>query len=110
VVAVDAFMDLLQDVLAFFMGNTLHEYSRSGAPPVELVLNQDVGLGPADELLSQVYVCGNLLLANVVDEKLSPVQVDHHDLLASWRMRWVSGRRCRLRDGWRVKLVDEDTR
>jgi hypothetical protein len=25
-------------------------------------------------------------------------------------MRWDSGRWCRLRDGWRVKLVDEDTR
>jgi hypothetical protein len=37
VVAADAFVDLLQDVLAFFSGNTLHEYSRSGAPPVELV-------------------------------------------------------------------------
>jgi hypothetical protein len=37
VVAVDAFMDLLQDVFAFFSGNTLHEYSGSGALPVELV-------------------------------------------------------------------------
>jgi hypothetical protein len=37
VVAADAFVDLLQDVLAFFSGNTLHEYSRIGAPPVELV-------------------------------------------------------------------------
>jgi hypothetical protein len=37
VVAADAFVDLLQDVLAFFLGNALHEYSRSGAPPVELV-------------------------------------------------------------------------
>jgi hypothetical protein len=37
VVAADAFVDLLQDVLAFFPGDTLHEYSRSGAPPVELV-------------------------------------------------------------------------
>jgi hypothetical protein len=36
VVAADAFVDLLQDVLAFFPGNTLREYSRSGAPPVEL--------------------------------------------------------------------------
>jgi hypothetical protein len=36
-VAVDAFVNLLQDVLAFFSGNTLHEYSRRGAPPVELV-------------------------------------------------------------------------
>jgi hypothetical protein len=25
-------------------------------------------------------------------------------------MRWISGRWRRLRDGWRVKLVDEDTR
>jgi hypothetical protein len=25
-------------------------------------------------------------------------------------MCWVSGHRRRLRDGWRVKLVDEDTR
>jgi hypothetical protein len=25
-------------------------------------------------------------------------------------MRWVSGQWRRLRDGWRVKLVDEDTR
>jgi hypothetical protein len=25
-------------------------------------------------------------------------------------MRWISGRRSRLRDGWRVKLVDKDTR
>jgi hypothetical protein len=37
VVAADAFVDLLQDVLAFFSGNTLHEYSGSGAPFVELV-------------------------------------------------------------------------
>jgi hypothetical protein len=37
VIAADAFVDLLQDVLAFFLGNTLHEYSRSGAPLVELV-------------------------------------------------------------------------
>jgi hypothetical protein len=37
VVAADAFVDLLQDILAFFLGNTLHEYFRSGAPPVELV-------------------------------------------------------------------------
>jgi hypothetical protein len=37
VVAADAFVDLLQDVLAFFSGNALHEYSRSGAPPIELV-------------------------------------------------------------------------
>jgi hypothetical protein len=25
-------------------------------------------------------------------------------------MRWISGRWRQLRDGWRVKLVDEDTR
>jgi hypothetical protein len=37
VVAADAFMDLVQDVLAFFLGNALHEYSRSGTPSVELV-------------------------------------------------------------------------
>jgi hypothetical protein len=37
VVAADAFMDLLQDALAFFSGNALHEYSRRCAPPVELV-------------------------------------------------------------------------
>jgi hypothetical protein len=39
VVATDAFVDLLQDVLAFFSGNTLHEYSTSGTPPVELVFD-----------------------------------------------------------------------
>jgi hypothetical protein len=37
VVAADDFMDLLQDVLAFFSGNALHEYSRRCGPPVELV-------------------------------------------------------------------------
>jgi hypothetical protein len=37
VVAAYTFVDLLQDVLAFFSGNELHEYSRTGAPPVELV-------------------------------------------------------------------------
>jgi hypothetical protein len=37
VVAADAFLDLLQDALAFFSGNALHEYSRRCAPPVELV-------------------------------------------------------------------------
>jgi hypothetical protein len=36
-VATDAFMDLLQDALAFFLGDTLHEYSGRCAPPVELV-------------------------------------------------------------------------
>jgi hypothetical protein len=109
-VAADAFMDLLQDVLAFLPGNALHEYSGRCAPPVELVSDEDVGLGTADELLSQVLVRGNLLLAEVVDEGLPLVHVDHHDLLASRGMRWYSGRWRRLRDGWRVKLVDEDTR
>jgi hypothetical protein len=36
-VATDAFVDLLQDALAFFSGNALHEYSRRCTPPVELV-------------------------------------------------------------------------
>jgi hypothetical protein len=110
VVAADAFVDLLQDVLAFLSGNALHEYSGRCAPPVELVSDEDIGLGTADELLDQVLVRGNLLLTEVVDEGLPPVHVDHHDLLASRGMRWVSGRWSRLRDGWRVKLVDEDTR
>jgi hypothetical protein len=110
IVAVDAFMDLLQDVLAFLSGNALHEYSRRCAPPVELVSDEDVGLGPADELLGQVLVRGNLLLTEVVDEGLPSVHVDHHDLLANWGMRWDSGRWSRLRDGWCMKLVDEDTR
>jgi hypothetical protein len=110
VVAVDAFMDLLQDILAFLSGNTLHEYSGRCSPPVELVSDEDVGLGTADELLGQVLVRGNLLLAEVVDEGLPPVHIDHHDLLVSLGMGWVSGWWRRLRDGWRVKLVDEDTR
>jgi hypothetical protein len=55
-------------------------------------------------------VCGNLLLADVVDEGLSLVHVYHHDLLASWQRRWFSGHGRWLRDGWHVKLVDEDTR
>jgi hypothetical protein len=109
-VAADALVDLLQYVLAFFSGNALHEYSRRCTPPVELVSNEDVGLGTADELLGQVLVRGNLLLVEVVDEGLPPVHVDHHDLLASRGMCWVSGRWRRLRDGWRVKLVNEDTR
>jgi hypothetical protein len=103
-------MDLLQDVLAFLSGNTLQEYSGRCAPPVELFSDEDVGLGKAGELLGQVLVRRNLLLAEVVDEGLPPVHVDHHDLLTSRGMRWVSGQWCRLRDGWRVKLVDEDTR
>jgi two-component SAPR family response regulator len=61
-------------------------------------------------LLGQILVCGNLLLVDVVVEGLSPVHVYHHDLLASWQMRWVSGHGRRLRDGWRMKLLDEDTR
>jgi hypothetical protein len=61
-------------------------------------------------LLSQVLVSGNLLLANVVDAGLSPVHVYHHDFLASLRRCWTSGHGRRLRDGWRVKFVDEDSR
>jgi hypothetical protein len=83
VVAVDAFTNLLQDVLAFLSRDALHEYSRRCAPPVELVSDEDVGLGTADELLGQVLVRRNLLLAEVVDEGLPLVHVDHHDLLAS---------------------------
>jgi hypothetical protein len=60
-------------------------------------------------LLGQVLVSWNLLLADVVDERLSPVHVYHHDLLASLRRRWVSGCGCRLRDGWHMKLMDEDS-
>jgi hypothetical protein len=85
-VAADTFMDLLQDLLTIPPGNTLHEYSRSGSPSVKLVSHWYVGLGPTDELLSQVLVGGNLLLADVVDEGLSPVHIDHHDLLA-WLRR-----------------------
>jgi hypothetical protein len=110
VVAADTLVDLLQDVLAFLPGDALHEYSRRCAPLVKLVPDEDVGLGAADELLGQVLVRGDLLLAEIVDEGLPLVHVDHHDLLASRRMRWDSGRWRRLRDGWRVKLVDEDTR
>jgi hypothetical protein len=110
VVAADALVDLLQDVLAFLSENALHEYSGRCTPPVELVSDEDVGLGTADELLGQVLVRRNLLLAEVVDEGLPPVHVDHHDLLASRGMRWDSGRWRRLWDGWRMKLVDENTR
>jgi hypothetical protein len=37
VVAVDTLVDLLQHVHAFIPRYALHEYSRSGTPPVELV-------------------------------------------------------------------------
>jgi hypothetical protein len=37
VVAADTLVDIFQDVLAFFPGYALHEYSRSCTPPVELV-------------------------------------------------------------------------
>jgi hypothetical protein len=37
VVVADAFVDLFQYILAFFVGDALQEYSRSGAPPIELV-------------------------------------------------------------------------
>jgi hypothetical protein len=110
VVAADALVDLLQDVLAFFTRDALHEYSRRRAPFVKLVSDEDVRLGAADELLGRVLVERDLLLAEVVDEGLPPVHVDHHDLLPSWWMGWDSGRWCRLWDGWRVKLMDEDTR
>jgi hypothetical protein len=39
VIVADAFVDFFQDVLAFFLGNALHEYCRSGATPVEHVSN-----------------------------------------------------------------------
>jgi hypothetical protein len=103
-------MDLLQDVLAFFLRDALHEYSRRCITLVKLVSDEDVGLGRADELLDRVLVRGDLLLAEVVDEGLPPVHVDHHDLLSCWWVSWDSGLWCRLRDGWRVKLVNEDTR
>jgi hypothetical protein len=110
VVAADALVDLFQDVLAFLPGYAVHEYSRGCAPLVKLVSDEDVGLGAADELLGRVLVRRNLLLAEVVDEGLPPVHVDHHDLLSSWWVRWDSGQWRRLRDGWCVKLVNEDTR
>jgi hypothetical protein len=109
VVAANAPVDVLQDVLAFFPRDALHEYSRRCAPLVKLVTDEDVGLGAADELLGRVLVGGNLLLAEVVDEGLPPVHVDHHHLLSSWWVIWDSGRWRRLRDGWRVKLVNENT-
>jgi hypothetical protein len=110
VVAADAPVDLLQDVLAFFPRDALHEYSRRCALLVKLVSDEDVGLGTVDELLGRVLVGGNLLVAKVVDEGLPPVHVDHHDLLSSWWVSWDSGRWRRLRDGWRVKLMNEDAR
>jgi hypothetical protein len=110
VVAADALVDLLRDVLAFLLGDALHEYSGRCAPLVKLVSVEDVGLGAVDELLGQVLVRGNLLLAEVVDEGLPLVHIDHHDLLSGRWVHWDSGQWCLLRDGWRVKLVNEDTR
>jgi hypothetical protein len=109
-VAADALVDLLQDVLAFFERDALHEYSRRCALLVKLASDKDVRLGTADELFGCVLVRGDLLLAEVVDEGLPPVHVDHHDLLPGRWMGWGSGRWRRLRDGWRAKLVNEDTR
>jgi hypothetical protein len=86
VIAADAFVDLLQDFLAFNSGYALHEYSRSSTLPVELISDKHVGLGSADELFSHILVRVNLLLADVVDEGLSPIDVDHHDLLT--RLWW----------------------
>jgi hypothetical protein len=110
VVAANALVDLLQDVLAFLPRDALHEYSRRCALLVKLVSDEDVGHGAANELLGLVLVGGTLLLADVVDEGLPPVHVDHHDLLFNWWVSWDSGRWRRLQDGWRVKLVNEDTR
>jgi hypothetical protein len=59
-------------------------------------------------LLGLVLFKGDLLLADVVNEGLSQVHIDHHDLLTGLWHR-VSGRWRRLWDGWRVKLVDEDS-
>jgi hypothetical protein len=56
VVAADALVDLLQDVLAFLPRDALHEYSGRCAPLVKLVSDEDVGLGAADELLGLVLV------------------------------------------------------
>jgi hypothetical protein len=56
VIAADALVDFLQYVLAFLPWDALHEYSRRCAPLVKLVSDEDVGLGTADELLSQVLV------------------------------------------------------
>jgi hypothetical protein len=91
-VAADALVDLLQDVLAFIPRYVLHEYSRSGTPPIELVSDKYVGLGSADELFGLVLVGGNRLLANVVDEGLSLVYINHHDLLTGLWWHGVSGR------------------
>jgi energy-converting hydrogenase A subunit M len=96
VVATDALVDLLRDVLALISRYALHAYSRSSTPHVELVPDYYVGLGSADELLSLVLVGGNLLLADIVNEGLSLVHVDHHDLLTKLRRHRVSGRWRRL--------------
>jgi hypothetical protein len=62
----------------------------------------------ADELFDRVLVGGNILLVDVaVDEGLSLVHVDHHDLLSKLRWHRVGGHWRRLRDGWRVEFVDE---
>jgi hypothetical protein len=55
-VAADALVDLLQDVLAFLPGDALHEYSGRCAPLVKFVSDEDIGHGAADELLGQVLV------------------------------------------------------
>jgi hypothetical protein len=60
-------------------------------------------------LLGHVLVLGNLLLADVVDEGLLLVHIYHHDLLTSLGRSGVSGRGRRLRNGWRVELMDEDS-
>jgi hypothetical protein len=56
VVAADALVELLQDVLAFLPRDALHEYSGRCALLVKFVSDKDVGLGAADELLGRVLV------------------------------------------------------
>jgi hypothetical protein len=60
-------------------------------------------------LFDHVLVGGNLLLVDVVDEGLSLVDVDHHDLLPKLWWHCVNGRGHRLQNEWCMKLVDEDS-
>jgi hypothetical protein len=50
--------------------------------PVELVPDYYIGLGLMEELFCLILVGGDLLLADVVDEGLPLIHVDHHDRLA----------------------------
>ena len=96
-------MNLVEDVNTFHSGDRLHENSIASAMLIQGLTNHGVKLAAPNNLPSLYLLLGQLVVLDVVNQRLRPCHVDFHDRETSDGVVWIN----RIRDRWLGQLIDE---